>query len=230
MVKPRSSRLGIVSLSALLTCLSQWTLAPCVDRGCTQSSADAQQPEEDRGTYFPTDQAFALDGFASTLDRGMYSAVLESMQEPPLCGNEKAVEEYRFLWVRTFHDIVAVRASRSRRTPVLHVRVLRGFSIDAADQDGKIVEYKAGELVFTDERILREEEWEKLVTQIADLDFWTQPTGEMHTGVDGAAWLLEGAKAGEYHAVSRWSPREGAFRQTCLTLLSMAQKDFGEIY
>ena len=56
--------------------------------------------------------------------------------------------------------------------------------------------------------------------QINAVDFWklrsmdrSQPPGP-----DGAEWVIEGFKDGNYHGVSQWSPENGAVRSLGLGL------------
>ena len=35
-------------------------------------------------------------------------------------------------------------------------------------------------------------------------------------------WILEGVSEGRYHAVDRWTPRDGDFREACIYLLELA--------
>jgi hypothetical protein len=57
--------------------------------------------------------------------------------------------------------------------------------------------------------------------QLLDMaEFWTAPTEEENgtVGCDGAQWIMEGAKGGQYHVVDRWSPDEGPYRKAALFL------------
>lgn len=55
-------------------------------------------------------------------------------------------------------------------------------------------------------------------------------------GADGAQWIIERAKDGEYRMVDRWSPEssgpDAAFRRACETFLALAGEDLvtGDVY
>ncbi len=58
------------------------------------------------------------------------------------------------------------------------------------------------------------------------MDFWNMPAREQRLpGHDGSTWVLEGIRKGVFHAVSRWSPKSGEFRDAMLLLLSYAGLD-----
>jgi hypothetical protein len=159
------------------------------------------------------------------------AAVLGATKEPNLCeGRSSGNEQYRFVWLRSFDEPVVIRAARESDGPMLYVRVLRGFRIIAVDETGEVVRYNSGELTRAEERKLQEDEWLALVKQVEASDFWEIPTVDESRGEDGAEWLMEGVKGGQYQAVARWSPRTGSFRELCLSLLQLAEGDFGPVY
>jgi hypothetical protein len=55
---------------------------------------------------------------------------------------------------------------------------------------------------------------------LGQADFWKAPTEEKSdaVGEDGAQWIVEGVKDGQYHVVDRWSPEEGPYRKAALFL------------
>jgi hypothetical protein len=44
-------------------------------------------------------------------------------------------------------------------------------------------------------------------------NFWKLPTEDKNAprGVDGAEWILEGIRTGNYHVVDRWTPTKGTY-------------------
>ncbi len=62
--------------------------------------------------------------------------------------------------------------------------------------------------------------------------FWQLPTEETAgvIGMDGARWIVEGVKAGRYHLVDRWSPKDGAVREFGLLLVGLSEIDSEPIY
>ena len=51
---------------------------------------------------------------------------------------------------------------------------------------------------------------------------------ERSGGKDGAQWVLESAANGKYHAVKRWSPKEGSVRDLALHMLSLSDLKIAE--
>ncbi len=48
-----------------------------------------------------------------------------------------------------------------------------------------------------------------VVERINGVSFWNLPTlqpSDGTVGLDGAQWIIEGAKDGRYHVIDRWSP------------------------
>ena len=62
---------------------------------------------------------------------------------------------------------------------------------------------------------------------IAGIDFWRMPTLPLKgpPGLDGAQWIVEGRRGGDYHVVDRWTPREGVYRDAGLAFLKLAGID-----
>ena len=49
--------------------------------------------------------------------------------------------------------------------------------------------------------------------------FWNAPSPiNDQTGTDGSQWIIEGVKAGRYHVVDRWMPKNGPARDLGLFL------------
>jgi len=49
--------------------------------------------------------------------------------------------------------------------------------------------------------------------------FWKLPPVLDDGGVDGAQWIIEGVRYGDYHVVDRWSPQNGEIRSLGLYIL-----------
>jgi hypothetical protein len=61
------------------------------------------------------------------------------------------------------------------------------------------------------------------MVELRRLGFWAQAATETEVmGVDGADWIVDGVAWGERHAVTRWSPESGPFRELCLAMLKMS--------
>ena len=56
-------------------------------------------------------------------------------------------------------------------------------------------------------------------------------SGEVIVGMDGAQWILEGARESDAHAADRWSDLDGPFKDAALFLLHKSSIDInGPIY
>jgi hypothetical protein len=147
-----------------------------------------------------------------------YSKQLKALDEPSLWSLSKTRNEhsYRFLWLRTFHHPVAVRIDvnadgSSRLTTKM-----------ASGTGG----YNPGQLVQSDKSALTKERTDWFLGKIEESKFWElAPVDNSRTGMDGAEWIIEGVKNGNYHIVSRWSPRDGPLRAIGLLMLH----DFAKI-
>jgi hypothetical protein len=71
----------------------------------------------------------------------------------------------------------------------------------------------------------------QFLTLLESMDYWNIPTRESTPpGFDGSTWLLEGLRNSSFHAVSRWSPESGVFREAALLLLNYAGLDACETF
>jgi hypothetical protein len=117
-------------------------------------------------------------------------------------------EVYRFLWVRSKDDPIAVRFERRGTV----------YSVAAKELAGAA-------LVRDDSRQVTVAEWREFMRLLDAADFWSLPVEAARTGPEGARWVLEGARAQGYHVVDLWSPEaEGqrkAYRAACLYLVKL---------
>jgi hypothetical protein len=63
----------------------------------------------------------------------------------------------------------------------------------------------------------------KFLRQIEKARFWELPSEDDHRGLDGETWMLEGAKNGTFHFVTRWVPQDWAFRRIGFVLLHICK-------
>ena len=151
-----------------------------------------------------------------------YSSHLYAMQEPSLWFNaeNEQRQRYRFLWLRTFHQPIAVRLSITD------------------DGQGEIVlkvtdgmgGYGSGKLVVNESQPVTKDSVTGFLSKLQSLNFWELPTSEKGLGCDGAQWILEGVRDGKYHLVDRWSPKKGKFRKTALALIGLSNLTVENIY
>ena len=118
------------------------------------------------------------------------------MKEPSLsCGVLEDTETYRFLWLRTFHNPVAVRVFRR----------VDDYGLEAVILDGA-GGYDPGHVASRVTQILSRDEWQMLITRLEEVKFWQLTTTGGDSGFDGARWIVEARRNEQYHIVDRWGP------------------------
>jgi hypothetical protein len=158
--------------------------------------------------------------------RKWYGKHLSAMGEPSLVElasrGEMAV---RFLWLRTFHQPIAVRVQRTAGAAQMVATRLSGLG-----------GYEPGAVDFRTKRELSVDEWHRVGQALHDAAFETMQGEVTSIGADGAQWIIERAKDGEYRVVDRWSPDargpDAAFRIACETFLALAGEELvtGTVY
>ena len=161
--------------------------------------------------YFP-DNALSDRANRHEFIAQWYGKHLRAMKEPSLfqASKDPSAQAYRFLWLRTFHNPVAVRLQvLPEGDGTVTVTVLSG----AGGYDpGKVKVHRV--LPVESAQVAR------FLKALESLGFWSLPGPDPDSdGVDGAQWVLEGTQKGSYRVVDRWSPEKGAYRDACLMLL-----------
>jgi hypothetical protein len=144
-----------------------------------------------------------------------YSKHLRAMTEPSLseASRDKTLVTYRFLWLRTFHQPIAIRlAIRLDGTGFLTGKVTSG-------KGG----YEPGTLFQNSSVEVPKPQVQQFLGLLQKTAFWTMQAEEMSNGDDGAEWILEGVQAGNYHVVERWSPEKDDYSRVCLYLLELSK-------
>jgi hypothetical protein len=160
-----------------------------------------------------------------------YSSSLAAMQEAPLSFiKDKNIETYRFLWLRSFHPPVSIRFYRANNQSYMVVKQLSGVGVP---ENGEANFPKT--LTVNETRPVTEAEWQRFQELLKKSGFWSIPTEDgKPIGLDGAGWLFEGVKSGQYHVVDRQSPEQGDFREACVYLLRISgvkiDESKGELY
>ncbi|WP_165234106.1 hypothetical protein [Aquisphaera insulae] len=144
-----------------------------------------------------------------------YSDALEAMHEESLwklARVDNSIAVFRLLWLPTSGPPISVRIQFSDKKVRLEIIKLDGYG---GYDIGKIAYRKSveGELSL----------WNRLVEESEEASFWRMPTRIDDLGLDGEHFVLEGVKDGIYHVVDRWSPRFGAYRKICKSMLKHAQ-------
>lgn len=196
-------------------------------------------PQNPKAYYFPlgylidtVNNPFNAERDPGFLDRSFdlahfvnrwYSQHLFTMQEPLLYNGFFQNEIYRFTWLRTFHEPIVIRIEKTENEIQLIAKRTDGAG-----------GYGPGQLVETIQTKLIDKEWDKFKGLIADIDFWNLSPIEITNilGCDGAQWILEGSKDGEYHMIDRWSGDDKETGKACLYLLELSGLKIkrGDIY
>jgi len=172
--------------------------------------------------YFPN-LAFGERADIHEFVNKWYSKHLRAMKEPSLLNvaSDEHLHTYRFLWLRTFHQPIALRLDIGPQSDgILTVKVLNGAG---GYKPGKLITRRTIELPPTNVAPFLE--------LLDEIGFWELPGPDPNSGgVDGAQWVLEGVRDGRYHVVDRWTPKGGCYRDTCLMLLQFSELEVDEVY
>ena len=208
----------LLPLLAACTTLSQNVDLSCGDAGPNTLYFPA-------GTFFDQDYKDEKSGReADAFAREWYSPHLQAMHEPSLsCGPSAATESYRFLWLPTFDQPVAVRISRFDKRFTLDAVILNGGG-----------GYDPGSIEKKIHRDLTAAEWSRAIAALGRVNFTELPTVERwfitpdpDTGDevfistnDGTTVIVEG-RSDTYHVVERHEELTD-LRYVSLTFLDLA--------
>lgn len=183
--------MAALALTALALCSGAIRSAP-------GSPVAASCPAAPEVRYFPVG-VFSDHRWkgADLFVRQWYSKHLAAMKEPSLsCGALEDTETYRFLWLRSFHNPVAVRAFRRGDDYRLEAVILNGAG-----------GYEPGRVSRRVTKELSHDQWRTMIARLEEIQFWQMPTSNTGdtVGFDGAQWIVEARRDGQYHTVDRWS-------------------------
>ncbi len=164
--------------------------------------------------YFPKG-ALAAQPQPDQFKSEWYSHQLIALEEPSLLeASRSSVEQYRFLWVRTFHHPVVIRlVVNADGSGTLTEKIASG-------QGG----YDPGKLDHNVLRPITAKEVGSYLSMIRKAKFWSLPTyppPSSMIGCDGSEWIIEGVKGGEYHVVNRWTPGKGPVFELGMAMLGL---------
>jgi hypothetical protein len=157
------------------------------DRGLPVADSCPDAPE---ARYFPAgvlDERDRLD----LLVRQWFSQHLAAMEEPSLsCGVLEETETYRFLWLRSFHNPIAVRVFRRASN----------YCLEAVILDGK-GGYEPGNVSRRVTKELSGDQWRAVIARLEALQLWQMATAsdDNFQGTDGAELIVEARRDGRYH-------------------------------
>jgi hypothetical protein len=179
------------------------------------SFIESAGPPDANPQYFPSG-VFSADPDRSEFRARWYAKHLRAMGEESLfsAAANRDFRGYRFLWLRTFHHPVATG---------LQIRPDGSGQLTSIEMTGA-GGYEPGVVRTTRIVELSKEQVDQFETFVRAADFWTLPTHDPgKQGFDGSQWTLEGVRDQKYHIIDRWTPKDGAFRETCLYLLKLSQ-------
>jgi len=139
-----------------------------------------------------------------------YERDLTALKEPSLWESAKAhkTQSYRFLWLRSFHHAISIRIDLNEDgTSSLVCKIAGG----ATGRPGKLIKNRS----FS----LNQMQTSRFLEHVERSKFWKLPPVLDDGGVDGAQWIMEGVRYGDYHVVDRWSPQNGEIRSLGLYIL-----------
>ena len=141
-----------------------------------------------------------------------YSQHLFAMKEPVIFNDTSHREIYRFTWLRTFHNPVAIRIEKDEENYFLVWKVCDGAG-----------GYDPGALKVNQQMRISEHDWIEFQSNLSKSKFWQEETNDSdNMGLDGSHWILEGKKDDEYHVVDRWTPKaDSKYYQTCNYLIQL---------
>lgn len=154
-----------------------------------------------------------------------YPQHLEAMKEPSLFQQRtnKTAEQYRFLWLRSFHKPIAVRVRKDSAGITLRVIRLSGAG-----------GYEPGKIEHEESFALTADQWDRFLKLLSASSFWDTPSKEKDImGIDGSQWILEGQASGRYHLVDRFTPLSNdsgkrhleSFVACCRYLLTLSKQE-----
>lgn len=180
----------------------------------------SQPPKKIDAPIDPVTAAFfPQESKLSNVLKRRYYFHLSAMGEKSFSTLSKKDTVYRFLWVRSFHHPICVSIqilNHGNGGAVLHAVELEGGDMYNAPKGRQLRNFS----VRYFPKLAKE-----LIEKINTTGFWTLPLNDdvpNHVVDDGAQWVLEGWDNGKYRLVRRTSPREGKFRELCVSFLLLA--------
>jgi hypothetical protein len=165
----RATVLCLVALALIAATVSSGALG--AGRGWPVADSCQEAPE---ARYFPIGTFGPHD--SDLFVRQWYSKHLAAMEEPSLsCGALADTETYRFLWLRTFHNPVAVRIYQHDDD----------YSLEAVILDGA-GGYDPGHASRRVAKTLARDEWQAVIAGLEGVQFWKIATTSDELGLDGA--------------------------------------------
>jgi hypothetical protein len=204
------------SLPAICFMIRTTTLGPILLLlfiGCNGKSIQTNNKGDSIPYYFPleafTDTAVYVGH--DTFVVKWYSKHLYALNEPVLFTDNSTNETYRFTWLRTFDNPIAIRIEKNKDSYTLFWRQSDGAG-----------GYEPGKIIVDRQQTINKRTWDSFLDKLVGINFWQLPTNEMDLGNDGAQWILEGKTLQKYHVVDRWTlSKNEKYYQACDFLIKL---------
>lgn len=187
-----------MKLKAILTIVISLLFFACsaVERNVTVSSANSEPAissnktaDSNRATKEKqkSGEFLKFKEFWNTKVLGSFKE--ESLEQLP----KTVTESYRFTWIPSFDNPIAIRVWRSENNHFLVAKRLNttGFEL--------------GRLSFENTISLTEAQWHQLINLLEQTSFWNLPSVDIEDEPteDGAYYVFEGNKGNQFHEVHR---------------------------
>ncbi len=137
-----------------------------------------------------------------------YSKYLTALQEPVVYSDTSNYEIYRFTWLRTFKNPIAVRITKK----VNEFRIYWKVSDGAGG-------FEPGKLIIDKNKKISKGEWDKFQTLLIKMNYWNLDNIPDEPFIDGSHWILEGRTQNQYSVVDKRSPNQESYYWKCCYFL-----------
>jgi hypothetical protein len=170
--------------------------------------------------YFPTKMFLDTSDLPSLRNFRVnwYSKQLIALNEPIIFSDKSPKEIYRFTWLRSFHNPVAIRLERLGNDYKIYWKLCNGAG-----------GYAPGKLIIDKQKVIDENTWDVFMRLLDQINFWKLNTTEEVMGTDGAEWIIEGKKSKQYQVVDRWTPNhDSGYFKCCDFLINLTDLKISE--
>lgn len=124
-------------------------------------------------------------------------------------------QAHRFIWTRSFHPLICIRATEETGTWSIHTKIL-----DLSNDTLSLTHNTVSSLSY--------EQWQQLTDMAQKPGIWSYDWSKSG-GIDGASWRLESMRYGRFKELNVWCPEpEDPLRKFCLQLLKLSELPISE--
>jgi len=169
-----------------------------------------------KDSYFPYEIGIRI------FTNNWYSEQLSALKEPViyiLADKSKII--YRFTCLRTFHNPFSIRIEidNQKESAILFFKMCDGAG-----------GYDLGDLSINEEKILTRSEIESIIETVEKYDYLGMDFEDDIKGLDGSEWIIEMLSDGKYHAISRWTPNDGAVYELGNLFIQLSGQEIEKLY